>query len=67
MDIIEQYPEDVLAYGYFTSDDYTTATLIANSTFAYQKNTPTMYVFHHPPIYTYLTLIDLVSATKKWC
>lgn len=42
MDTIEQYPDHILAYGYFTSDDLATATLLANSTFAYQKTTPTM-------------------------
>lgn len=42
MDIIEQHPDEVLAYGYFTSDDPSTAILIANSTFLYQKVTPTM-------------------------
>lgn len=43
MDIISQFPDEILAYGYFTTDDFNTAALIANSTFAYQKNPPTMY------------------------
>lgn len=42
MDVIEQHPDEVLAYGYFTSDDPNAATLIANSTFNYHKVTPTM-------------------------
>lgn len=42
MEVIEQHGEGVLAYGYFTSDDITTATLIANSTFKYNLETPTM-------------------------
>lgn len=44
MDVIMKYPNEVLAYGYFTTDDPDTATLLADSTFNYQKTTPTMYV-----------------------
>lgn len=42
MEIIEQHGEAILAYGYFTSDDIPNATLIANSTFKYNLETPTM-------------------------
>lgn len=42
MDVIDQYRDDVLAYGYFTTDNCETAQLIANSTFNYHKNPPTM-------------------------
>lgn len=42
MDIIDTHREDILAYGYFTSDDFSTAQLIANSTFTYHQRPPTM-------------------------
>lgn len=42
MDLIDEYKDDILAYGYFTTDDFETAELIANSTFSYHKNPPTM-------------------------
>lgn len=42
MEVIEEYRDDVLAYGYFTTDNCKTAQLIANSTFNYHKNPPTM-------------------------
>lgn len=42
MDIIERNRDEILAYGYFTTDDFNSAVLIANSTFTYQKNPPTM-------------------------
>lgn len=42
MEIIEQQGDAILAYGYFTSDDIPTATLIANSTFKYNLETATM-------------------------
>lgn len=42
MEVIEEYRDDVLAYGYFTTDNTETAQLIANSTFNYHKNPPTM-------------------------
>lgn len=42
MGVIEAYRDDVLAYGYFTTDNCETAQLIANSTFDYNKNPPTM-------------------------
>lgn len=42
MEIIEQQGDAILAYGYFTSDDIPNATLIANSTFKYNLETPTM-------------------------
>lgn len=42
MEVIEQHVEAILAYGYFTTDDLTTTTLIANSTFKYNLETPTM-------------------------
>lgn len=44
MEIIEQQGDAILAYGYFTSDDIPSATLIANSTFKYNLETPTMSV-----------------------
>lgn len=43
MEAIETHREDVLAYGYFTTDNTETAQLIANSTFSYVTNPPTMY------------------------
>ncbi|XP_031634237.1 uncharacterized protein LOC116347678 [Contarinia nasturtii] len=43
MDVIEQYRDDVIAYGYFTTANCKTAQLIANSTFNYHKNPPTIY------------------------
>lgn len=42
MEVIELYRDDILAYGYFTTDNCETAQLIANSTFNYHKNPPTM-------------------------
>lgn len=44
MEVIQIYREDVIAYGYFTTDNPETAQLIANSTFLYVTNPPTMYV-----------------------
>lgn len=46
MEIIEQHADAILAYGYFSSDDIPNATLIANSTFKYNLETPTMYMKH---------------------
>lgn len=46
MEIIDQYREDILAYGYFTTENHETAQLIANSTFNYHKNPPTMCVLY---------------------
>lgn len=42
MEVIEKFPDDILAYGYFTSDDPTAMKLIANSTFKYQTETALM-------------------------
>lgn len=42
MEIIDMYQDDILAYGYFTTDNHETAQLLANSTFNYHKNMPTM-------------------------
>lgn len=42
MDVIDEFRDDVLAYGYFTTDNCETAQLIANSTFNYHKSPPTM-------------------------
>lgn len=42
MEVIELYRDEILAYGYFTTDNYETAQLVANSTFNYHKNSPTM-------------------------
>ena len=42
MEVIEMYRDDVLAYGYFTTDNPETAQLIANSTFKYCTSPPTM-------------------------
>lgn len=47
MEIIESNKSEVLAYGYFTSEDPETAKLIANSTFKYHLETPTMYVANY--------------------
>lgn len=67
MDVIEQYSNDVLAYGYFTTDDLTTATLIANSTFNYHKLPPTMYYAHQPTtIPEPILMFHAFPATTKW-
>lgn len=42
MDFIDVHQDDILAYGYFTTDNHETAQLLANSTFNYHKNKPTM-------------------------
>lgn len=43
MEVIDSHREDILAYGYFTSDNFSATELIANSTFTYHHRPPTMY------------------------
>lgn len=43
MEIVEKNRADILAYGYFTTDDHRCAELIANSTYNYHQKPPTMY------------------------
>lgn len=42
MDIIDMYRDDILAYGYFSTANQETTQLLANSTFNYHQNEPTM-------------------------
>lgn len=42
MEIIEKNRDDILAYGYFTSDRYDKAEIIATSTYNYQQKPPSM-------------------------
>lgn len=42
MELFEKMPEDILAYGYFTTEVPDTAKLLANSTFKYEKTKRTL-------------------------
>lgn len=42
MDVIDTHRDNILAYGYFTSDNFSATELIANSTFTYHQRPPTM-------------------------
>lgn len=37
MELIAEHPDDILAYGYFTSEKPTSAKIIADSTYRYDK------------------------------
>lgn len=54
MEVIDAHREDILAYGYFTSDDFSAPELIANSTFTYHHRPPTMYSSFSMPMSPYL-------------
>lgn len=43
MEAFAQLPGTILAYGYFTTEEPTTAKLLANSTFKYEKTKRTLY------------------------
>jgi len=52
-EICDQYPEDILSYGFFTNTDLQSAQLIAKTSDAYYKKKPSMLVINYKTKKTY--------------
>lgn len=62
MEVIAEHPDDILAYGYFTNEDPSTAKLLADSTYKYEKMKIRSMYFHILNSNIELILINLLLA-----